>query len=225
MKQFTIHANDYLRQDIKGFYHTDYTGYKQPGNPNYINTLKNTFNSENQYNLNQAVQQLRNVLLIDLPQILSIIKINPLIICVVPRSKAENKYTQNQLLFKITVREFINGHNGFIDGTNYIIRHTDTKTTHLAHSPRGAQYAGNGSMPYPGITKDTCNISNEVRNKNILLVDDIYTASVNIDEDAIQALLDKGARNVYFYSVGKTIDRQQNYQTFVLDDLDDDIPF
>jgi len=34
------------------------------------------------------------------------------------------------------------------------------------------------------------------------LVDDLYTKGVNIDEDAIQALLDKGAKNVVFYSVG-----------------------
>ena len=60
-------------------------------------------------------------------------------------------------------------------------------------------------MPYPGITKDTCSISNEVKNKNILLIDDIYTNNINIDEDAIQALLDKGAKSVIFYSVGKTV--------------------
>ncbi|MBD3831518.1 MAG: hypothetical protein IE890_13680 [Arcobacter sp.] len=94
---------------------------------------------------------------------------------------------------------------GFQDGSDYIIRHTDTKTTHLAHSPRAAQYAGNGDMPYPGITKDTCHLSNNIRGKKILLIDDIYTAGVNIDEDAIQALLDSGARFVTFYAVGKTV--------------------
>jgi len=220
MEQFTIHANDYLNQDIQGFYHTYYTGYRQPDNPDYINTLKNTFNSESQYNLNQAVQQLRNVLLTNLPQILKLTKINPLTVCVVPRAKAENKYSQNQLLFKRTVREVINGLNGFIDGTYYITRRTDTKTTHLAHSPRAAQYAGDGDMPYIGITNNTCVISNNVRGKDILLIDDIYTAGVNIDEDAIQALLDKGARNVYFYAVGKTNrGRRQNFQIIDLDDL------
>ncbi len=222
MEQFTIHANEYLRQDIRGFYHTDYTGYKQPGNPDYINTLKNTFNSENQDNLKQAVQILINVLRIDLPQILSIIKINPLTVCLVPRAKAENNYHPKQLLFKKTVKAVINKLDGFIDGTDYIIRHTDTKTTHLAHSPRAKQYAGNGSMPYKGITIDTCNISNYVIGKHILLIDDIYTQSVNIDEDAIQALLDKGAKSVYFYAVGKTARRQQNIQSF---DSDDDLPF
>ena len=42
-----------------------------------------------------------------------------------------------------------------------------------------------------------------------ILIDDLYTASVNIDEDAIQALFDNGARSVIFYSLGKTIRRTQ----------------
>ncbi len=205
MQQFIIKANDYLKQDIQGFHHTHYTGYKKPGNPDYINTLKNTFNNESQNNLNQAVQHLSNVLRIELPQILAIIRFNPLTVCVVPRAKAENNYTQNELLFKKTVKEIINELDGFIDGTDYITRHTNTKTTHLARSFRASLYAGTGKMPYVGITKDTCTISENVRGKNILLIDDVYTPNVNIDEDAIQALLDNGARNVYFYSIGKTM--------------------
>ena len=59
-------------------------------------------------------------------------------------------------------------------------------------------------MPYPGITKATCNISDKVAGKDILLIDDIYTLDVNIDEDAIQALYDMGAKSVRFYAVCKT---------------------
>ena len=44
--------------------------------------------------------------------------------------------------------------------------------------------------------------------KDILLIDDIYTKTVNIDEDAIQALLDNGARSVFFYAIGKTVSKQ-----------------
>lgn len=205
MKRFTIYANDILRKNIQAFYHTEYTGYKQPDNPDYINTLKNTFNSDSQYNLSQAVQQLKNVLLVDLPQILKIIEFVSLNTCIIPRAKAEKTYSPNQLLFKRTVKGVINQLNGFIDSTDYIIRHTNTKTTHLAQSPRAAQYAGDGDMPYAGITKDTCNISPNVRGKNILLIDDLYTKTVNIDEDAIQALFENGANSVYFYSVGKTV--------------------
>jgi phosphoribosylpyrophosphate synthetase len=71
-------------------------------------------------------------------------------------------------------------------------------------------HGGNGDLPYPGITKNTCTISENVRGKNILLIDDLYTKTVNIDEDAIQALLDKGARSVVFYAVGKTMSRDFN---------------
>lgn len=93
--------------------------------------------------------------------------------------------------------------NGFIDGTHDIIRHTDTATTHLARSGHG----GSGELPYVGITKDTCNISDDVIGQDILLIDDLYTKTVNIDEDCIQALLDKGAKSVIFYSIGKTLSR------------------
>ena len=89
----------------------------------------------------------------------------------------------------------------FVDGTDYIVRHTDTRTTHMDKSG----YGGNGNLPYPGITKDTCTISDKIIGKDILLIDDLYTESINIDEDAIQALLDCGAKSVTFYSLGKTI--------------------
>lgn len=126
MERFVIQSNDFLSQNIQAFYHTDYTGYRNPGNPDYINTLKNTFNNYSRDVLNQAVQQLRNVLLEDLPQILDIIRINPLTVCVVPRAKAY--YHPNQLLFKSTVRNVINLLEGFYDGTDYIRRHTNTRT-------------------------------------------------------------------------------------------------
>lgn len=62
-------------------------------------------------------------------------------------------------------------------------------------------------LPYIGITKETCSISDDVIGQDILLVDDLYTKTVNIDEDCIQALLDKGARSVTFCSIGKTLSR------------------
>jgi len=198
---FIIKANDYLSKNILAFYHTDYTGYQNPGNPDYINTLKNTFNNFSPHILNQAVQQLTNVLLEDLPQIFDILSINPLTVCVVPRAKAENIYSPNQLLFKATVKSVVNRLSGFIDGTDYILRHTNTRTTHLNRSG----YGGDGDLPYVGITRNTCNISSDVKGKDILLIDDLYTRAINIDEDAIQALLDNGANSVYFYSVGKTV--------------------
>lgn len=138
----------------------------------------------------------------DLPKILKQIPKTNLTVCVIPRAKVN--YNSNQLLFKSTVSDVVNRLNGFANGTNYIVRQTDTKTTHLK---RGISGGGSGSSPYPGITKDTCSISNNVRSKEILLIDDLYTKTVNIDEDAIQALLDKGAKQVIFYAVGKTKSR------------------
>lgn len=143
-----------------------------------------------------------NALLTDLPQIQKALGLKPLTVCVVPRSKAESRYHDHQLLFKKTVRWVVNRLDGFVDGTHYITRHTNTRTTHLRRNV--PNYNNDGPDPYPGITIATCHISNEVRDKDILLVDDVYTQGVNIDEDAIQALLDRGARSVFFYAVGRT---------------------
>ena len=200
MNEFTIFSHEeYLKSNVQGYYHTHYTGYQKLGNPDYLNDLKNTFNNYPKQKLDNAIQQLDDVLENDLSQFNS-----SLTVCIIPRSKAENTYNGNQLLFKKVIQHIIEK-KGFNDGSDYLVRHTDTKTTHLAHSPRGAQYAGNGDMPYPGITKNTCNISNDVNGTDILLIDDIYTDGVNIDEDAIQALFDNGANSIIFYAVGKTV--------------------
>ena len=66
-------------------------------------------------------------------------------------------------------------------------------------------FNNDGDLPYVGITNATCNISDSVNGKDILLIDDIYTKTVNIDEDAIQALLNKGAKSVAFYAIGNTV--------------------
>lgn len=199
----------FLRQSIGAFYHADYSGgagqWRVPGTiENIIVTLKNDITPYTPIVLQNASQLLANILLADLPLILQQIGKKNLTVCVIPRAKAN--YDPNQLLFKATVSDVANRLNGFSNGTNYITRHTDTKTTHLS---RGSSGGGSGNLPYPGITKNTCTISNQVRGKDILLIDDLYTKSVNIDEDAIQALLDNGASSVTFYSVGKTVLRNQ----------------
>lgn len=206
MQNFVIQPNDFLKlkQDIKAYYHSDYCGgggqWQNIGTvENIICTLKNDITPFSEIVLQEAVQHLSNILSTDLPQILQIAKIDSLTVCVVPRAKTN--YQPNQLLFKTTVRNVVNQLNGFSDGTDYIIRHTDTRTTHRDR----AGYGGKGDLPYPGITKKTCTISNEVRDKNILLIEDLYTKTVNIDEDVIQALLDSGAQSVIFYAVGKTV--------------------
>ena len=43
MYKFTILSNEYLEKDIQAYYHADYVGMGNPSNPDYINTLKNTY--------------------------------------------------------------------------------------------------------------------------------------------------------------------------------------
>lgn len=153
--------------------------------------------------LQNVATQFSKILQQDLPQILQLTKKSNLTVCVIPRSKAESHYRKDQLLFREIISLVVDKLANFDNGTKYIIRHTNTRTTHLDRKGEG----GDGNLPYPGITKDTCTISENVESKDILLIDDLYTKTVNIDEDAIQALLDKGANSVTFYSIGKTVSR------------------
>lgn len=227
MKSFTISKDtDYLKQDIQSYYNASYTTMGEEGNPDYLNNIKNTYGkpdtSDNkdwakkeQEKLDGAVVELKKVLKDDLQKILKETEKATLSICVVPRSKSESTYKENQKLFKSTVKSVIGELNKskdttdksdikkldkFKDGTDYIVRTSNTKTTHLDNST--PNYENDGEMPYAGITKKTCTYDENIKNKDILLIDDIYTAGVNIDEDAIQSLIDKGAKSVTFYAVG-----------------------
>lgn len=201
MNQFQINANNYLSRPTKAFFHVPYNGMGRPGNPDYLNDLKNTFNNFSETKLHSAVQELQSVLCEDLSQISQSLGFGAIVVCVVPRAKFENAYHANQQLFRTTVQTVIRQIHGFVDGTNYLRRHTNTKTTHLRKEV--PNYTNDGPEPYPGITEQTCSISPQVRGKDILLIDDIYTPGVNIDEDAINALLKAGAKTVTFYAIGK----------------------
>lgn len=201
---FLIEPNQYLSKRVQSFYNSDYIGgsdrWRVKGTiENIVCTLKNDITPHSDSVLQNTAQKLNQILINDLPEILRYTKLNTLTVCVVPRAKVN--YKKDQLLFKSTVRKVATQLWGFNDGTDFIIRHTDTRTTHRDK----AGYGGNGDLPYPGITKETCTISKEVNGKNILLVDDLYTKSINIDEDAIQALLDEGANEVFFYAIGRTV--------------------
>lgn len=217
MHKFTIRSDESwtwenrgvccLLQDVVAFYHADYHGggtWKEEGTiENMICTLKNDVRPYPSYKLDSVVSQMLEIVKNDFQIIKNDPQIKmPLRICVIPRSKSEYSYRNNQKLFRSTIQRAVRILNVFEDGTMDIIRQTNTKTTHLS---RGVGNGGSGSMPYRGITKDTCSISDSVKGKNILLVDDLYTKHVCIDEDAIQALYDKGANIVYFYSIGKTV--------------------
>jgi len=202
MYTFTIYPNEYLHTETQGFYHTDYVGHEQIGNPDYINDMKNTFGSKPKPELEKATQKLKEVLFEDLPQIRTRLNLDLLTVCTVPRAKAEAYYKDVQKLFRQTISSVVSELPGFLDGTHYILRHTNTKTTHLK---KQKLIPNDGLDPYIGIMKDTCYIlAKEIKGENILLIDDIYTKTVNIDEDAIQTLLDSGAKNVFFYAIGRT---------------------
>ncbi len=170
MNRFELRTNDYLRRCTTAFYHTDYVGYRQPGNPDYVNCLKNTFGKELQHNLDLAREELRQVLEEDLPKIPKLLKLSTMTVCVVPRAKAESAYSPNQRLFRSTVCDVVRRLPYFEDGIQYIIRHTNTQTTHLR---KASNLQNEGREPYPGITADTCDISNDVAGRDILLIDDI----------------------------------------------------
>lgn len=201
----------FLSKQVQAYYHADYHSgdavqRETSGTvENIITTLKNQFIDKSKETLLSAEKNLITILNTDLPQILRQEQKGTIVVCAIPRAKAENTYQPSQLVFKKAIKVSVKNLNGFIDGTDYIIRHTNTQTTHMAKSG----YGGDGKQPYPGITKETCTISEEVREKDILLIDDLYTAGVSIDEDAIQALFDSGAKSVTFYSLGKTIKRNQ----------------
>lgn len=216
MKQFVIKQNECLKQDTQGYYHTDYVAYENRNEvdnyPMYILTLKNDLNRNWWLSkLQNAQKDLLKVLLVDLPNILKECKLNQITVCVVPRAKADNTYRQDQLLFKETISNAVSQlGNNFRDGTNFIERHKNTKTTHLRR-PAVDGFKNDGSEPYSGISKETCTFSNNISGLDILLIDDIYKKNIDIDEDMIQALLNCGANSVTFYAIGKTTHQEPDF--------------
>ena len=198
MNTFTVESNNYLEKTIEGFFHTEYLGYYNPGNPSFLNDLKNTFDSYPEYKLSRAAGDVENILSSELPCVLSELDLSAASVCVMPRAKAKDNYSDDQLRFLRAVSDVVDSMGGLENGTDWITRHTDTRTTHLGY------HDSKGRKPYIGITTDTCHISSKVRDKDIILVDDIYTKTVNVNEDAIQALLDAGAKSVALYVVAKT---------------------
>lgn len=203
MNQFTMEENQFLGRNVPGYFHVNFYGAGQPGNPDFLYKLKNdSHHNWSQQQIKFAISNLNRVIDVDFPEILKQTKASTLTVCVVPRAKAETSYRPDQLLFKATVGTYARSAHGFADGSNFIIRHTNTRTTHLRRPVEG--FENDGRMPYPGISLDTCNFSTQIKGRDILLVDDIYTKTVNIDEDMAQALFDSGARSVVFYAIGNT---------------------
>ncbi len=207
LSRHIIESNGYLTKQITAFYDCAYmrpdpesSGFSVRVS-NAIRTLKNTFNSESDNELFRAKNYIRTIATTDLKQIIEQERIeNPIIVCV-PRSKAD--FSDKQLLFRKAISEAADN-TVVTNGAEYIRRVRNTKTTHLANTRKG-DMSGDGDMPYPGITNDTCRLSGSVSGRNVILVDDIYTKTVNIDEDCCQFLLDNGAKSVTLYTICKTM--------------------
>lgn len=204
VNKFAMESNEFLNCDIDGFYHTDFYGADHPNNPNFLYKLKNDPHHHwSNQQIASAINDLTRAINADLPEILQIVELEMLTVCVVPRAKTDAQYRPDQRLFKETIGNITQKIPGFQDGSNFIKRQTDTRTTHLRRPVDG--FLNNGPEPYPGIAKATCHFSPCIMGLDILLVDDVYTKTVNIDEDMVQALLDNKANSVFFYAIGRTV--------------------
>lgn len=162
--------------------------------------------------LNSAKEEVEKILLDDIPAIMKKNNLEECSIVCVPRAKALASYTEKQLFFQSAVGNAASKIKGAIDASKSITRTVNTKTTHLKNSQN---IKNDGDLPYPGITSDTCTVDlNNIKNKDIILVDDIYTISANVDEDCIQFLLDNGARTVIFYAIAYTDRLASNLQDY-----------
>ena len=191
----------FLDRDIDLYFHDHYYGFSSAENTiKYVNYLKNDRRDFDKV-IAASEDRAAAVLAADLAELVGVY--GPLTVCGIPRSKREDAYPPEKMGLKRAIRKAIAMNPDLSDGLDYIVRHTNTLCTHLSYGGHG----GDGERPRRGLMRDTCNISAEVAGKNIVLIDDIYTAGVGIDEDGVQALLDAGARSVIMYTFGCTASR------------------
>ena len=199
MKEFIIPTNDFLKKAMHGYYNRDYTGYQKPRNPDFINRLKNMTKQYDELELAPDFIKVFEIAFMDIPQIIEKEGLCDCTIAVVPRSKKENSYTGSQLVFKKII-SCVADKLEIGNATDAIKRTRDTRTTHSWRMENNT-----GPLPYIGITKDTCELkASSFQNKNVILVDDIYTKGVFVAEDCAQTLLDIGAKRVILYVIAKT---------------------
>ena len=197
-----IIGNDaFLDRDVDLYCHAPYYGFSSSENTlKYINYLKNDRRGFDNL-IAQCEDKAAKVLAADLAELVSVY--GSLTVCGIPRSKREDVYPREKMGLKRAIRKAITMNPNLLDGMDYIVRHTNTLCTHRSYWG----YGGDGEGPRPGLMHDTCHLSSEIAGKNIVLVDDIYTAGVGIDEDGVQALFDAGAKSVIMYTFGCTASR------------------
>lgn len=201
MQHGKIGNDAFLGRDVDLYFHDFYHGFSSPANTlRYVNYLKNDRRGYDSL-IGACEEEAAAVLAADLAVLVQ--KYGPLTVCGIPRSKRDDSYPAEQMGLKRAIHKAISVVPDLSDGMDYIVRHTDTRCTHRSYWG----YGGDGEGPRPGLLHDTCRLSGEIAGKDIVLVDDIYTAGVGIDEDGVQALLDAGARNVVMYTFGCTASR------------------
>lgn len=202
MKKHMIPKNSYLSDDTVCYYNRDYIGYQKHGNPDFINRLKNMTGRYDELDLVRDFLKVFDLAYKDIPQIIDEEHLENCAVAIIPRSKAEKTYVPSQLIFKKAISCVADKLNLY-NATDAIRRVIDTKTTHSWRLENNS-----GKMPHRGITKESCNIDSSLfRNKDVILVDDIYTEGVYVAEDCMQTLLDFGAKRVILYVIAKTRNR------------------
>lgn len=192
---------------VAGYYHDKYYGMSSPDNRiRFVNVLKNDRRNVPPAAIRQNEKLLADAIHDDLVCITQMY--GRLTLCGVPRSKRENSYPWDKMGLKRALRQAAAENPLLDDGMDFIVRHTDTRCTHRDRWG----YGGEGELPRPGLIEDTCHLSADIAGKDVLLVDDIYTPNCGIDEDAICAVLNAGARSVVFYAIGYTVGRTGGYR-------------
>lgn len=223
MQHTIIGPDAFLNRQVDLYYHDNYYGYKSPKNRLvYLNVLKNDLLLRNEDEIMESEALAAAVLSRDLVQLVQ--QYGALTVCGIPRSKSERSYDYWQMGLKRAIRRAVSSNRYLHDGLDYIERRVDTLCTHLSRSGRG----GEGESPRPGLIGDTCIFSRNIAGKHIVLVDDIYTPGVGIDEDCIQALLNLRASNVIMYAYGYTVKNETRYSSYdsgiTLADLESSTP-
>ena len=207
----------FLKRNSVCFYVLDYLRFDDPDNPQFILDLKNSFDNESPETLNAAKETARDILVRWAPEVMRRMNMRACTMVCIPRAKAFDTYTDTQMYLLKAVSEAAQAlaDRGVTDGAGAVRRVISTRTTHLPDRTErvtagGGREANTGDKPYPGITNRTCEIdAGLIRGRDILLVDDIYTGGVYIDEDCIQALYDAGAARVILFTLSCTAPRKE----------------
>lgn len=192
---------------VDGYFHDEYYGMSSPNNRiRFVNVLKNDYQNASPDEIRFAEVTLAAAIRNDLARITQ--HYGPLTLVGVPRSKRESSYPWSKMGLKRALRRAVSENPLLSDGLDFIVRKRDTLCTHRSYWGCG----GDGEGPRPGLIEDTCFLSPEIEGRDILLVDDIYTPHCGIDEDAICAVLNAGARSVVFFAIGYTVSRGRNFR-------------